>query len=290
MSTLGIDIGGTSIKAALAGPQGIVTQRSAEYALPTLEVLVAALKQAVPASRDPVEAIGLCVPGRLNAEGTKVEHSINVPALQALPLREILAAGLGASVGTKLRIESDAFASAYGHWERTGRRPGRLFAVALGTGVGACVLETGEPLRFTGGGAGHFGQIDVSLDSHAPAGRDGVRGSLEAYLGAQSLRQQLGDGFAARLGDLDSESVPLRALAKALHTAHALFRPDRIALLGFIGERLAPAAEQVRRAIERDLPSVARKSWTLEFAQSPFLAAIGVGLLAGKSDQAGVGR
>src|SRR5258708_31988407 len=64
---------------------------------------------------------------------------------------------------------------------------GRLLCLALGTGVGACVIDEGTFLHVSGESPGHFGQLDVSLEDPAPIGPDGGAGSLEAYIGAAAL-------------------------------------------------------------------------------------------------------
>ncbi|MBV9490447.1 MAG: MFS transporter, partial [Verrucomicrobia bacterium] len=68
--------------------------------------------------------------------------------------------------------------------------------LALGTGVGAAVLDDGVPLRVDGDSPGHLGQIDVSLDDRAPIGPDGGAGSLEGYLGVPAIRRELHATFS----------------------------------------------------------------------------------------------
>ena len=52
-----------------------------------------------------------------------------------------------------------------------------------GTGVGASVVDgNGQFLHVSGETPGHFGQLDVSLETNAPIGPDGGKGSLEALV------------------------------------------------------------------------------------------------------------
>jgi hypothetical protein len=54
--------------------------------------------------------------------------------------------------------------------------------------VGASVLdEGGKFLHVSGESPGHFGQLDVSLETDPPIGPDGGAGSLEAYIGTAAL-------------------------------------------------------------------------------------------------------
>lgn len=284
MAHLGLDIGGTSVKAALIGADGstIGLARSREYSRPAIEALIEAVASAIPSSAEPIDAVGLCVPGLLDSGKTRVEYSANLPALQALPLREIVSRALerqGFAAPTSVAVHSDAAAAAYGYW--SSKRPtGRLLALSLGTGVGAAVVDDGEFLRVTGESSGHIGQLDVSLEADAPIGPDAGRGGLEAYIGLPALRRSLGDDFAFKLGRLDATAAPIRALARALRICHAIYRPQEIALLGYVGMSLAPAAAALRQAVDADLTRVARPDWQLCFADSPHLAAKGVARLA----------
>lgn len=286
MAHLGLDIGGTSVKGALVAPGGnvLAVSRSREYARPSIDALIEAVAAAVPACDAPLATVGLCVPGLLDAAKTRVEYSANLPALQELPLREIVRRALDAgSMHTPdhLGVHADAAAAAYGYWW-TARPQGRLLALSLGTGVGAAVLDDGEFLRVSAESPGHIGQLDVSLDDHAPIGPDHGRGGLEAYIGAPALRRTLGDNFPPRLATLDSHAAPIRALARALRICHAIYRPNEIALLGYVGLSLAPAAAALRAAVDTDLTRVARPDWRLRFADSPHLAAEGVARLAAR--------
>lgn len=286
MTHLGLDIGGTSVKAAIIDSAGrvISVARSHEYARPSIDGLLDAVAAAVPVVDSPIETVGLCVPGLLDAGKTRVEYSANLPALQELKLQEIVRLALAKrslQAPDRLAVHADAAAAAFGYWWTT-RPAGRLLAISLGTGVGAAVLDDGEFLRVSAESPGHIGQLDVSLDANAPIGPDGGRGGLEAYIGAPALRRDLGDDFATKLGKLSADAPAIRSLARALRICHAIYRPHEIALLGFIGVSLGPSASVLRHAVERDLTRVARPEWRLRCADSPHLAAEGVARLAAR--------
>jgi glucokinase len=290
MAYLGLDIGGTSVKAALIGAAGapLGLTRSFEYKRPAIDALIEAVASAIPECGEPIDAVGLCVPGLLDAGKTRVEYSANLPALHELPLREIISRALacrGIGAPERVVVQSDAAAAAFGYWSRnrpSGRPSGRLLALSLGTGVGAAVIDDGEFLRVTGESSGHIGQLDVSLETGAPIGPDAGRGGLEAYIGVPALQRSLGDDFASKLGTLDATAAPIRALARALRICHAIYRPHEIALLGYVGLSLAPAAATLRHAVDTDLTRVARPDWRLCFADSLHLAAEGVARLAAR--------
>jgi len=268
MPGLGIDIGGSSVKTALVeGERVLATARSDAYDRPTLADLSRALEQAVESLGDArgVQTLGLCLPGRLSADGARVELAVNVPCLEGARVADLLPPRLQ---GTNTRVLSDAAAAALGLW-REERLPGRLLAISIGTGVGAAVLDEGVPVGIGARGPGHFGHIDVSVG--APGRR------LEQVVGLRALR----DRFEEKLGDpgvlesLDNDDPIIIALARALRIAHAIYTPDHVRLLGGVGIALAPLLPRIRTRSEHDLTPVARPNWTLACGTSPFLAAIG---------------
>lgn len=312
MPWLGIDIGGTSVKAALLDsqwdPSPRATGRSAEYARPDRETLHNALVQAGRAALEgagfsdgAIEGVGLCLPGLLDDAKQRVLVSANLPGLQGLEIAPFLQAALAEMAVTRpqsLRptVASDAHAAARDFWCLTRAQSGeemarsRLLVLALGTGVGACVLDDGEPLLVSGGGPGHLGQVDVSWeDTHAastnsvPLGPDGGRGGLEGYLGVPALRARYGTDFVNSMKNWTTSDPPVRALVRVLRIAHAVYRPQRVALVGFVGVSLRHLGGEIRSCVDRELTRVARSGWTLEFGHTSFHAAGGAARLAARS-------
>src|SRR4029079_402230 len=126
---------------------------------------------------------------------------------------------------------------------------------------------------------GHFGQIDVSVEGHPVVGPDGGAGSLESYISSAALaaRYGPGDAWLTRLRPTDP---PLRALARAIRIAHALYRPHHVFLAGGIGTRLTPFIADLQQTILHQLTRVSRPETTLHLAQTDFHAAQGAARLA----------
>lgn len=271
MRSLGIDIGGTSVKLALLEGNRISTNRSTEYSGPSADALIKVITAALPDRSEAVEAVGLCVPGRLDPSRSHVVQSINLPGIENLPLSELVARAVGRPCTPV--IASDAYAAAHDYW--ASHRPfGRLMAISIGTGVGASVLDEGRPLLVSGETPGHFGQFDVTLDS------DAAPRTLESYIGANRLQAEYGPGIAGAIAGFDKRSDPLRALARAIRIAHAIYRPDTVALLGYIGMQFESCRVELDAVTRFDLTSVAKPDWKLAFGSTPFHAAIGAARLA----------
>lgn len=293
MTTLGIDIGGTSTKVARVDDGAcLATAESPRYERPDADSLRRAVAAAIEnlRTKTPTQAlapaaIGLCLPGARDPATGTITHAINVPGLvgqRPAALAAHAASVLAISPALPLTIVSDAHAAAYAHWNAA-RSKGRLFALSLGTGVGACVLDDGLILKVSGESSGHFGQIDVSLEEEPasiPVGPDGGRGSLEAYLGLPALRAHYGPRLRAWLDAPDINSPSLRALTRALRIAHAIYRPHSIVLLGGVGMSLAPILTPLRARINDHITTLARPDWKLEAGTHRHYAAVGAALLA----------
>jgi predicted NBD/HSP70 family sugar kinase len=220
----------------------------------------------------------VCVPGLLSEDRTAVVRSVNVPGLDGVRLDELVTGALG-SRPASLAVATDTHATAYDLYQS--RRPrGRLFVLAIGTGVGAAVLDDGRPLWVDGDSPGHFGQMDVSLEGEPVVGPDGGAGSLEGYISAAALAARYGADPGAWLGSIRPDHAPMRALVRAVRIAHAMFRPHHVFLAGGIGIRLGPMCPALRAAAAHRLTSIARPDWTLSSGDSDFHAAQGVARLA----------
>jgi predicted NBD/HSP70 family sugar kinase len=277
--SLGVDVGGTSVKLALLeGGKTLWTGQSPFYAKPSGDELRAAIRAAA-AGRDTAAAVtGICVPGLLSPDRSHVELSVNVPGLMGIPLVRLVHDSLGEQTGP-VKVINDAMAATR-DFADTYQLRGRVMAIALGTGVGAAILDDGVMLRVEGASSGHIGQVDVTLADAPVIGPDGGAGSLEGYLGVPALKQRYGENLNAVLPTLKRDSVALRALARAIRIAHAIYRPQHIGILGGIGVRLAPALGELEAAVRENLTSVAYPGWTIRCGNDDFHAARGAGKLA----------
>jgi predicted NBD/HSP70 family sugar kinase len=274
--SLGIDIGGTTVKsAALRDGQVLWTGRSERYTRPAADQVMAAVRQACGQLEMPPETVGLCVPGLLDDAKECVAISANVPGLIGLPLRELVLQAAGTS-GAAPIVVNDANATAFDIYS-TRSLSGRLLVLAIGTGVGAAVLDDGKPLFVDGESPGHVGQVDVSIDGPLIIGPDGGRGGLEGYMGTAALRARYGPDPASRIRPGDP---PFRALVRIIRICHAIYRPLHVCLAGGTGIRLAHLLDPLKRATEVELTMIARKDWKLFAADSDFHAASGAARIA----------
>jgi len=273
--SLGIDIGGTGVKLAALRGGALIGSTKRGYRKPTVNDLVGAIRDGLKGMTTDFSAVGLCVPGLLDERRERVALSVNVPALVHLPLQDLVAQALGRAAPS-LCVANDSVASGFDIF--AGRQlAGRMLVLALGTGVGAAVLDDGVPLRVDNESPGHVGQLDVSVEGDRVIGPDRGAGSLEGYIGAAALRRRYGSDPSSKIRAHDA---PIRALAKALRICHAIYRPHHIVLAGGLGIRLGRVLPDLRKLVQTDLTQVARPDWTLSVGDSDYHAARGAARLA----------
>ena len=281
MLSIGIDVGGTTVKtAALRDGQFLSTSRAGPYSRPDPAQLAAAIREACRGIPDPIDRVGICVPGILDEPKRRIVNSANLPELAGANLHELLRAALGLGAPAP-QVITDANATAFDlHATRCLR--GRLLVIAIGTGVGAAVLDDGKPLFVDGESPGHLGQVDVSLEAHPVIGPDRGRGSLEGYIGAKALAERYGHEAANKIRPADPAFA---ALARAIRICHAIYRPHHVCLAGGVGIRLGHLVDELRTAVNADLTGIARPDWTLTTGDSDFHAARGAAQFAASHGQ-----
>lgn len=191
--TIGIDLGGTNIKAGLVdGGQQLRTrretpteaERGCEHVIARLITLVQELRQQLPAAAD-CPAVGIGVPGPLDHARGVVRHAPNLPGWVNVPLRERLQQELGLPVC----VENDANAAAYGEYVAgAGRDVRDMVLLTLGTGIGGGIVLDGKLWRGSFGNAGEIGHMIVEIGGRpCPCGQ---LGCLERYASAAAIAQR----------------------------------------------------------------------------------------------------
>lgn len=238
---LGIDVGGTSVKARLVAGDGSElgrwrrpTPRGDADGRRTVEVIgeIAALAGQSAAAMPHVGVIagaGVVVPGLVDAEAGLCVEAVNL-GWQDLPLRDLLTASLGMPMAFGHDVRAGALAEA-----RTGAAAGEAGVCAfvpVGTGVAAAYTLHGRLLGL-GDTAGEVGQIVLRHGAEA-----GLRVEEVASASAIARRAGAADARAAvaavRAGKVVARaawSAAVAALADALAWTSAVLGA-RIVVLG----------------------------------------------------------
>ncbi|QKC81684.1 ROK family protein [Mesorhizobium sp. NZP2077] len=248
--SIGIDIGGTNLRAARISETGEILKRVSEKSAPDPELVLGLIADMVRLLDTPeVKTIGVGVPGRVDARRGAVLSGgyVNLASV-ALGQR------LEDMTGKPVVIDNDCnMALAAEMALGAGRGHGNIVMFTIGTGIGGAVAQD---RRITRGSAtaGQLGHITVDVNGEVCAcgrrgcvettssgtalGRHIARAGLGADISVDQLfaRDAAGD-FHAR-GILDAWARPLRA---AIDTAVAVLAPDLVLLGGGLG-RAAHAA------------------------------------------------
>jgi glucokinase len=221
---IGVDLGGTNLRASAVTPEGEVLE---DFQIPTdaadgpervVERMVAGIVE-VREGHSGVELIGIGVgvPGLVRHDTGVVAQAPNLPGWREFPLKEQLEKRLGLPV----LVENDANVAALGEvWLGAGRDVDDLILLTLGTGIGGGIVSRGLILRGADGMAGELGHMTVDPDSPYVCGC-GNRGCLEALAAGTAVRRRGEEAVAegrsavlrARL-ESDGELTPL-AVAEA---------------------------------------------------------------------------
>jgi len=184
---IGVDLGGTHIKAASVSEAGEVLGRAGDTTrdggaaggwVPTIRALVARLAEE---RRAPPSGLGVGAPGIAAADGRSIAFMQGrLAGLQGLDWARAL------DTPAPVRVLNDAHAALLGEaWTGAAAGCREVVLLTLGTGVGGAILAGGHLVLGATGRAGHWGHI--SLDPDGPPSITGMPGSLEGAIGNCTL-------------------------------------------------------------------------------------------------------
>ncbi len=90
------------------------------------------------------------------------------------------------------------------------------------------------------------------------------------------------DGFLD-LSGMGVNDDAIRAMVRGLRVVHAIYQPDRIALLGGVGFALSSKLDLIRDRVNEGLTPLAVEGWVITAGDSGFHAARGAAKLASQS-------
>jgi glucokinase len=258
---LGIDLGGSCVKAVAVEPGGASLgwwQEPFDPARPRhFAEVVGALAQRIATERGgvPPARLGLSAPGLAAADGRSIACMPGrLEGLEGLDWQTFLGSP------NPVPVLNDAQAALLGEvWQGAAAGARHVILLTLGTGVGGAAMVDGHLLRGAIGRAGHLGHICVDLN--APADASNTPGSLEYQMGNYSLAERsagrftttedlvrahlAGDGFAS---DVWLKSV--RALAAALASFINILDPETVIIGGGVARAGATLFDPLARFLD----------------------------------------
>ena len=233
--SIGVDMGGTSIKFAVVQGTQIVYKaepmQTTDYASPDAIVeeigkRLRAIMELYPA----VKAVGMGLPGFVDHKAGVVDSLTNVPGWYDIHIRDILSD----ATGLPAAVDNDANCMAYAEWKLgAGRGMNDLVCLTLGTGIGGCIVVHDRMLRGRNVSCAELGQTSIHYAGRV--GPFGNRGAVEEYIGNNEFAADAAAAYTAA-------GIPRQAQECAPHLlAQAALRGDALALQQFrnYAEKLA---------------------------------------------------
>ncbi|GEK79924.1 ROK family protein [Agrococcus baldri] len=272
MSTLGIDIGGSTTVAVVLergrvlGTQQLPTEPG-EAVVATAVTAARRVLTATGIATAALEGVGLGVPGIVDADRSRVRSAVNL-GIDSLDIGAAVAGGLGVPV----TVDNDVRVSVLGARHLMGEPAGALAFVGLGTGIAAGVAYGDRVLRGESGVAGEIGHIPIP--GAGERCRCGQHGCLETVAAGWALAQRWGGptpaaGMLAAAERGDERGVRdwqafTGGLAHAIRSLVLTTGVDTVLIGGGVSGLGAPLAEGIGAQL---------RTWA---SASPLLAALDV--------------
>jgi glucokinase len=222
---IGIDLGGTNVRAGLVNEQELsqLKSRRINAGGSVSEVLEELFAIADPFINDSVKGIGIGVPGLVNTEEGIVYDVVNIPSWKEVPLRKQIEERYGIPV----LVNNDANCFALGEFYfGKGKGHHSMIGLAIGTGLGSGIILHDKLYSGSNCGAGEFGMIqykDHYYEYYASGqffqnvhGRDGEQvfqeakqGNPEAIKMYEEMGGHLGNAIKTILYSLDVDLIVL---------------------------------------------------------------------------------
>ncbi len=187
MKTIGVDLGGSHVMAAVVDDGGAILEREdidveSHASDDVLATIVKAVETVRERANEEVDALGLGSPGNVDPITGTVRYSPNF-GWHDVPLGRLLHEKLGLTVS----IGNDARCAALGEYlHGTGRGTQNFVLLTLGTGIGGGIVVDGALVLGSGSTAGEIGhhQIRATDGFHCHCGK---RGCFEAQASGTGL-------------------------------------------------------------------------------------------------------
>lgn len=208
MKTLGLDLGGTKIAAAVVQDGEVLDNERCDTPRAGFDAVLAALDglaQSLLKRHPEITAVGIGSPGPLDYERGMVLFAPNIPGMEGAPL----VSGLEGRLGMRVVLENDANAAGYAeHLYGAARDLETSIYVTISTGIGGGLFIGDRLIRGAHGLAGEIGHT-VMLPG-GPIDGDGHHGTLEALAAGRAIARE---GSYAYGIQLNTEEVFERARA-----------------------------------------------------------------------------
>jgi len=284
-SVIGVDLGGTSVRAGLVVGGRLAEVRSAPVRSRGSErdVLEDMFGVIDPLLREDVAGIGAGVPSVIDLEAGVVYDVQNIPAWKKVPLR----ARLEERYRLPVRVNNDAncFAAGEKYFGKIGPYDCGV-GLIVGTGLGSGIIAGGRLYSGANCGAGEFGMLPY-LDRNFEAYASGqfferVHGTSGGELAAQA-----GRGDRRALGIFEEFGGHLGEAVKAICYA---VDPEIVVLGGSVSNSLRFFEASLRKTFRTFVYSLARERLKIAASETENVAILGAAALYYDATRGRAGR
>jgi glucokinase len=226
---IGIDLGGTTVRAGAFDSQGkllvvhetpIEAARGPEFGLKKIQGLIEQVS--AECGTKLLVGIGVGSTGPLDPIQGIINNPFTLPTWENVPIVE----WLQKSFHVPVTLENDADAAALGeYWQGAGRAVPRLYAVTVGTGIGTALIVDGQIYRGLAGSHPEGGHM--LLDPSGPLCYCKMRGCWEILCAGPAIERQAreADLTGSRLLEMceaDREKISARMVFEAARLGDAV--------------------------------------------------------------------
>ncbi len=206
MKTMGLDLGGTKIAAAIVEDGAMLDYLRLQTPSSGFDDVIGALASGARqllARGHEVTRVGVGSPGPLDYKRGRVIFAPNIPGMDDAPIVD----ALHAELGLEIVLENDANAAGFAeHLYGAARDLETSVYITISTGIGGGLFIGDSVVRGANGVAGEIGHM--TLLPGGPVGGDGHSGSLEAIAAGRSIAR---DGSYVYGVEMNTQEVFRRA-------------------------------------------------------------------------------
>jgi len=203
---VGLDVGGTTMKAAVVDGDGKAyrsvvmdtqPERGQEAGLETMAETIRRAVAAAELTMADIAAIGVATPGLMDIRAGLILDPPNLKPWRNVPVREYIEKAFDKPTA----YQNDANAAAYGeYWIGAGRGSNSMVLFTLGTGVGGGIIIQDRTIEGEHSHGGELGHLRIDMPDRGRLCGCGARGCLEAYASASAVTRRAREELAGWRG------------------------------------------------------------------------------------------
>lgn len=257
---LGIDLGGTGIKAGIVSSRGELlaewktpteAEKGGQHVVEKMIGLCCQIFNELPRGvvREQVVGVGIGSPGVFDFDtGALVAGAVNIPGLNGTPMRSIFESELG--LATRVDNDANVFVLAEARYG-AGRGASTAIGYTIGTGVGGGVIIDGKVFHGAWAFAGELGHVTVEPEGiYCPCGNHGC---LESYASANAIASYARQAAEVRedsvLSTMKPETITCKTVGEAAAQGDALAMEVIRRAAYYLGVGIAAAVIVVNPAV-----------------------------------------